>query len=159
MPAARPKKHLPARLAPSHSRAAQVIVAQVVEAIGREVAPHFEMIDRIENAVKNLTGGTSGAVQGHKESFFLRRLEAMAAYGRGESSADEAWIERDLADAHVPRGALSVASAFGVSRELIEQVYAQYVTAYEAAFRRFRERYPEGRAPGRCFACGREGTT
>lgn len=122
-----------------------------VEERAADVARIDEKLDQLREA---LVGGHG--VSDEREKSFLRRLESMRKYGEGTlepGSTEETWVERDLA-AEVPRGALSVASSWGISRDLIEQVYAQYQTYYEAAFKRWREKYPTGVAPGRCHACG-----
>lgn len=154
-------KHAVARVVRQEVAAPRKIIARLdlveqrfhadLEERGAALARLDDKIDALREVLASGAGVTD-----EREKFFLRRLEAMERYGRGElqaGSTEETWVERDLA-AEVPRSPLSVASSWGISRDLIEQVYAQYQAAYESAFRRWRDKYPTGAAPGRCHACG-----
>lgn len=124
---------------------------EVVERAGADFDRVDQKLDRLREVLASGAGVTD-----QREEFFLGRITALEKYARGEDDPSIEWVERDLGDLALPRGALSVASSYGVNRELVEQNYARYQAAYEGAFRRFREKYPDGvrQAHDRCFACG-----
>ena len=142
------KKNLPARLPPSASKAAHVIVAQVVDGVGQHIARSLAVTDRIEDAVKHLVGGSAGAVLAHRERSFLERIEHFEAYGK---TGEPAWVRQHVENAACPRGALAVASAYTLGLEFVEEHYARYAAAYAAARKR------AATSPVKvCGECGRE---
>lgn len=129
------------------------LLSQRFEVVERAAADY----DRVDQKLDRLREvfASAGGMTDQREELFVRRLRAMEAYARGDDGPDGEWVERDMSDSSAPRGALQVAAAFSINRELIEQLYGQYQLAYEGAHRRWLEKYPDGvRDKARCFACG-----
>jgi hypothetical protein len=143
------KKNLPARRpAEDPKHVAAMVVARVADSVAEVIRPALNLGNQIEDAVKALTGGNHGAVQAHRERQFIERIEAFERYAE---SGLPPWVAQHVQDSACPRGALSIASAYTLGLEFVEEHYARYVAAYGAA----RARAAKDGAPRVCGECGR----